>query len=340
MSTSPRREPGAGPGQPHPEQPHPEQPHEELAPLLGNGFRSARAACRDEVARCPSLPYVGYISKGVYRFSADRLGAGFGDRAGLHRIGRRVAQSAEEIDHALQEPDTGPLIRTVVHTDSGAVLCNHVIPQEYVVAVATGGPQPVDGPLTDVEAVNDADITLSGLTTRLRELVSLPSLNHGGWQTAHTTRPLSSVGGVDRPRTESWAEVPERLRAGLTAAVRPQDLHYLAYHVDGEPALESDVLGHASLERFYTKVDVDERRIFYREFGWQLDSVVRKFNRMLTGALSGGLVTRLVLDVERGAIYYYQLDIGVYLVGVTLDQSRVRDADERVARLAHRAGSG
>ncbi|MEV0682125.1 hypothetical protein AB0I60_36955 [Actinosynnema sp. NPDC050436] len=330
MSTSPRRDPDEGW----------REPSEDAAPLLGTTLSAARRVAREAVGRHASLPYVGYVSKGVFRFSFDRLGEEFDGRVALQQLGRRVAQFAEELDGQLQEPDTGPLIRTVVHTERGEVVCNFVIPREYVVVVAETAPAAVAGPLTDDDAVAAVDEELAKLTTDLRTLISLPSLNHGGWETAHATRPLSSVNHVEDPCVAEFAPVPEDVRAGLAATVRPKDVHYLAYHADGEVVAEADHLGHASLDRFYTKVEVEDRRAFYREFGWQLESIVRKFNRMLSGAAAGGLVTRLVLDVERGAVYYYQLDPGEYLVGVTLDQSRVRDADERIARLAHRLARG
>jgi len=37
---------------------------------------------------------------------------------------------------------------------------------------------------------------------------------------------------------------------------------------------------------------------------------------------------------NRGALYYYRVKFGEYLVGVTLDQSRVSHADEKLAQLA------
>jgi hypothetical protein len=42
------------------------------------------------------------------------------------------------------------------------------------------------------------------------------------------------------------------------------------------------------------------------------------------------------LDVELGAIFYYRLRVGDYLIGVTLDQEQVRAADEEMAKLALR----
>lgn len=325
MSTSPKRE---ADGAPMP-------PHEERADFLGDTFLGARQACREAVADGDSLPYVAYFSRGVFTFSVDGLGAEFDRRSALHQLGRRLGHAAGDLDRALQESRTGPLIRTVLHTDNGAVVCDLVVPRENVVAVAFGDPA-ADSPLTDVEEVNKADKALSALVSRLRKRISLPSLNHGGWESAQAVRPLNSVGTTGEPRVAEFQELPDEVRSACRAAVRPEDLQYIAYYTGGELVLEADHFGHDTLEPFFTQIAVDSRRAFYRVFGRQLEAVARRFNRIIAGAPPGGLVRRFVLDVEQGAVYYYRLDVGVYLVGVTVDQSRVRDADERLARLAVR----
>jgi hypothetical protein len=46
----------------------------------------------------------------------------------------------------------------------------------------------------------------------------------------------------------------------------------------------------------------------------------------------------LVLDVEQGAVIYYRLGVGDYLIGVTLNQERVGAADGKLASLATALG--
>jgi hypothetical protein len=54
--------------------------------------------------------------------------------------------------------------------------------------------------------------------------------------------------------------------------------------------------------------------------------------------LDGGVLVRTVLDIEQGALYYYWIDRNVYLTGLTMDQSKVLVADEKLRRLANALG--
>jgi hypothetical protein len=62
--------------------------------------------------------------------------------------------------------------------------------------------------------------------------------------------------------------------------------------------------------------------------------VVGQLDNRLADLHTGKLV-RVVLDVEQGAIYFYNLgDIG-FLVGVTLDQQQVDPADWKMSLIAN-----
>jgi hypothetical protein len=50
-------------------------------------------------------------------------------------------------------------------------------------------------------------------------------------------------------------------------------------------------------------------------------------------AVTGGEVLRFVLDVEQGALYLFALPGDRYLVGVTLDQRLVEQADAAMQEL-------
>jgi hypothetical protein len=54
--------------------------------------------------------------------------------------------------------------------------------------------------------------------------------------------------------------------------------------------------------------------------------------------LDSGILIRTVLDVEQGSLSYYYIDKGIYLVGVTMDQSKVLEVDERLRVLVNRIG--
>jgi hypothetical protein len=128
--------------------------------------------------------------------------------------------------------------------------------------------------------------------------------------------------------------VGDRVRQASERAIRPDDLHFVAYCRDGEVVFTADYLGDRSLAPFFTQITFATRRKFYLEFSQELCSHATKLSRATRGVL-GGLLVRCVLDVEQGAIYYYRIKPGDYLVGVTIDQSRVSGADDRMSRLAN-----
>ena len=309
--------------------------HEEQAEHVGPEFDLARQACREAIERTPALHYLAHYSSGVFDFGIDALGdpgpepdalPGGTRREELKRLGRHLTFQAATLDRALQETRTGRLIRTVLHTEEGALFCDSVVPTEHVVGLVLD--HAGAGPLFGHPAVDEADRAVAGLATRLRAQLSLGSLNPGGWESAADVEPLPV-----------WEDVGAHVTAGegpLTAclaAVRAQDLHLVAHVVDGEVRAMVDCLGDPSLAPFFRQITVDARRRFYHGFVQELGALATKLNRAVRPVV-GGLMARLVLDVEMGAIYYYRLRSGEYLVGVTIDQSRVRAADDRMSALA------
>lgn len=116
--------------------------------------------------------------------------------------------------------------------------------------------------------------------------------------------------------------------------VTTKDLHYVSmYDPKGDCSFCLDVLDDAKMRRFNLDNTAD-RRGRYEQIGRYLRRIAAAGDRRL-GPLRSGLVLRLVLDVERGAIYLYRLrDLG-FLVGVTLDQSMVDSTDRKLTRLAN-----
>lgn len=113
-----------------------------------------------------------------------------------------------------------------------------------------------------------------------------------------------------------------------------EDLHYVAYYVDGQPVLALDLLDHPDLERYFDVIEPYQRREEYHRQGKHLNTLSRKLNSELSALNTGDLV-RLVFDVERGALYYYLVttDTNRFLVGVTLNQYKVYIADRKIATL-------
>ncbi|MEU4743088.1 hypothetical protein AB0G02_21850 [Actinosynnema sp. NPDC023658] len=310
--------------------------HEDQAEHVGPEFDLARQACREAIVESPALHYLAHYSSGVFDFGIDALGdpaaapdalPGGTRREELKRLGRHLTFQVATLDRALQEVRTGRLIRTVLHTEEGALFCDSVVPSEHVVGLVLD--HAGTGPLFGHPAVDEADRAVAGLATRLRRQLSLGSLNPGGWESADQVTPLPVLDEGAQPHVT----VGEGPLTACLAAVRSQDLHLVAHVVAGEVLAMVDCLGDPSLAPFFNQITVDARRRFYHGFVGELGTLTTKLNRAVSPVV-GGLMERLVLDVEMGAIYYYRLRAGEYLVGVTIDQSRVRAADDRMSALA------
>lgn len=309
--------------------------HEEQAEHVGPEFDLAKEACRAVIAQSPALHYLAHYSSGVFDFGVDALGdpapapdalPGGTRREELKRLGRHLTFQVAALDRTLQEVRTGRLIRTVLHTEEGALFCDSVVPTEHVVGLVLD--HAGAGPLFGHPAVDEADRAVAELATALRAQLSLGSLNPGGWENVEDVAPLPVVEADASPHVT----VGEGPLTACLAAVRARDLHLVAHVVDGEVRTMVDCLADPSLAPFFTQISVDARRRFYHGFVQELGALTTKLNRAVSPVV-GGLLARLVLDVEMGATYYYRLRAGEYLVGVTIDQSRVRGADDRMSAL-------
>ncbi len=335
------------------------QRHEELADHVGEEFAAVIAAFRATMAGGSGLDYLAHYSSGVFDYSVDLLGdpprheealPGSTHRDELQRLGRSLSFAVSTLDRTLQEARTGGLIRTVLHTERGAAFCCSVVPKQDLVGIVLDTAAPAggsgnsgndvdDGYLSHAAVVSSADRAVSALATRLREQVRLPSANPGGWASVVPVGALPEDGPSVAPFTCEMTEqsgASDALMAACRDAVRPTDLQLVAYCLPGEVVFTADCLDDRSLAPFFTQIAVGARRRFYQRLSEDLCALAARFSRATSTAL-GGLLLRMVLDVEQGAIYYYRLKAGDYLVGVTVDQSRVSAADDRMSSLANRA---
>lgn len=301
---------------------------------LGPAFDDTIASCRATVDADPQLTYLAHYSSGVYDFGIDRLGEPpaapdalpTGRRAALSRFGRAFSFTVNRLDRVLQEVRTGGLIRAVVHTTRGAAFCNSVVPKENVVGLVLDR-KPANG-LLRMSALRPTDQAMAALATTLRKRVRLNSLNPGGWESAEYPAALSEHASTQPHVTfPAPADAPD-----LTGVLSPADLHLVAYCPDGEVAYLADVLEDPALGPFFTQITTTARRKFYCDFSHELGPLAVSLGRSARDVLGGSLL-RMVLDVEQGAVYYYRVRAGTYLVGVTVDQSRVAVADDRMAAL-------
>lgn len=276
------------------------------------------------------LHSVARITSGVTDFTVDafdELGVGEPEalRQACRGVARLVTSLASVQDEKLDEVRTGRLIRFVLHGDRGAILCFSVVPGQFLVGF-TLAPVPDGVRLTAVPEVQAADETMAGLVLRLRRRLGLGSQNPGGFEPADRPSSDRSVPVVEGP--------VDRAEYGpIEAAVDPADLHLVAFKSPYADELVVDRLGHPLLSRFFGLTTVESRRKFYRDLARELPKTAGQAGRLVRASLDGALL-RLVLDVEQGAVYCYRMSAGHYLIGVTLDQTQVATAEEKLARLA------
>ncbi|MEV6871561.1 hypothetical protein [Amycolatopsis sp. NPDC051128] len=307
--------------------------HTVRASHANHAFEPTIRLCRETLHANP-LDYLAHYSDGLFDFSVDRLvpGEGGPGREDLQRVGQQLALRLTTVDRKLQEVRTGALIRTVLHTPSGAFFCDSVIPGQQVVGVIRdrSASRIVRNP-SDQEDVLAADQAVALLVTAVRGRISLPSLNPGGWDVPQSPEP--AVTGEAIASVQQLGRLDERAVELFNEALAIEELHMVAHCRDGEATLIADLFGESVLAPFFLQSSVAHRRRFYRSFCSELQTTVSTLNRMVKTVL-GDLLVRVVLDVEQGAIYYYRLGARDYLVGVTLNQETQSRADERMARLA------
>lgn len=120
--------------------------------------------------------------------------------------------------------------------------------------------------------------------------------------------------------------------------VSPGDVHFIGYYVNGSCRFHVDVLDNPQLNRFFRGQDRAQRRSSYERSGRQLHWIISRLN-IYTRQLDGGVLIRTVLDVEEGGLYHYWIARNVQLIGVTMHQSKVLEADEKLRHLANSIGN-
>ncbi|GAB3411876.1 hypothetical protein [Flindersiella endophytica] len=116
------------------------------------------------------------------------------------------------------------------------------------------------------------------------------------------------------------------------AELSEHDLQYLAYYVQGVCHFHIDVLEAGRLSPYFVNTDREERRSAYERAGRRLEWLINRLNASFKD-IEGGQLIRTVLDVEKGAVYYFLVDWDKYLIGVTLDQPKVNATDRKLSGL-------
>jgi hypothetical protein len=145
------------------------------------------------------------------------------------------------------------------------------------------------------------------------------------------TRPLGKLTGA------TW-QAPGFTQSRLIDLARAHlshvDLHFVAFFDPaGECRFYVDVFDDDAVPVSHN-LDSAERRSSYVRHGRHIRHLANQLNARVADLQTGRLV-RVVLDVEQGAIYLYDLGTVGFLIGVTLDQEQVDPTDWKMSLLAN-----
>jgi hypothetical protein len=300
--------------------------------------------------------YDGDTPKLSFAAPATEQAPGTGRPAGpeLHEsFGQQLYYVLQDLRPDLEALRTGALIRTVLRVPDGAVFYYLVEPGFHLYG-ATPRPERIEGLDEAIaDAVNRirtdvhystldfgaylsrrAEPAAAGLTST-GPLIAVPHPGETGAAASGATEPVTAH--LFRQAIGAHGE-PPALPGRLPGALALDGLHYVAYHDGGSGAAVADILDHPALGRFFRGPTPAQRRERYRRMSELLPGLVRRVNGTLRAVMRGE-VLRLVLDVEQGALYFHSLGRRRFLIGVTLDQSRVAAADETMSGLAAALGA-
>lgn len=299
-------------------------------------FDEIEAVCLRVATELEFPHHVAHYTEGVWDLTVERIGlrppsGGTGRAIGPDRrrlavelFGRGAFHTLRELGRAVEGLRSGPLIRTVIDSGRGAVLAYDINTVSYLVAT-----------VFDAADTDPMDARMSRAVAEIRGLASLSDRNAGGYASL-PPRLLHRGDDGAAPRWEQHgprdAHV-DRFRQVADGVVRSADLHYLARFTEAGSFTSVDVLDASTLARFFTAIDSEQRRNGYRKLADRVPRTGRRLDIEIRPVLGQALV-RVVADVEQGALYFCRAAPTEYLMGVTLDQHRVLDADRRFRQVA------
>ncbi|MEU0690604.1 hypothetical protein [Streptomyces uncialis] len=288
--------------------------------------------CEQVAATCPDLRSLSHFSNGVVDFSLRPAGVAPlpGGRAGdleIEREGRSGAQlvlSMQQFEKTLDPLLTGALMRMVVETPTGGLYCGRVKAAQHIVGVTLDG-----------AGVPPMDEALNALITDIRvDLLSLSEEHPGGLD-----KPYHRLSGGERLHFTAGRQMDEpqvaRLRGIWHRFLNPVDLQYAALFTNWNLVCVGDAFEDPTIGVRFLNIDPATRRRKYRDTADQLRDTIAQLRNLLQ-PVSREPMTRLVLDVQEGAIYFHWLPNGHngdFVCGVTLDQHQVDNAERRMREL-------
>ncbi|MFG2350934.1 hypothetical protein [Streptomyces phaeochromogenes] len=294
--------------------------------------------------------YDGDTAKVVLDASTESPGGIFAlspESSSHERTGRQLYYILEELEPDFTALRTGALIRTVLRVPTGAVLYYLVEPGFHLY-----------GATAAMDRLDELDTRMAECVNGLRLPARYSPLNYGSWfndepwvskpvalPESPATDPVTSpdaplpAGAYVAENRRTAPVPPPYVEEALRSVLDVQGLHYIAYHQSPTTSWGYDIFDHPGLGNFFRVQTPDRRRGRYGRMGQLLPGVTRRLNLSLRAILQGELL-QVVLDVEQGAVYFHALPGQSFLMGVTLDQSRVTEADQQVARLGSELAEG
>ena len=238
-------------------------------------------------------------------------------------LGRQLHYMMRGVAEALEECDSGRLIRAVFDVGPGALLFYEVRPGEYLVGLVLGA-----------DNVSAADRAMAEAVGKIRGLLSLPDQNPGGFK-AHGGEPDGLVPADPASLTTSRVGTDDVFLGIASAELRRGSLHFAAHFDRSACTSSADTLDDERLRDFFTKITRRRRRAVYQELGGQFHALSASIDRALYGVV-GQRTVRTVLDVEEGALYVQHRTRDEHILGVTLVQKWVRAASDHFDDLVQR----
>ncbi|MFF3248661.1 hypothetical protein ACFYWY_34120 [Streptomyces sp. NPDC002870] len=281
------------------------------------------------------------------------------------RVGRQLNFLLGRMDRSLRPVESGRLIRTVLRLEEASVFHYYVRPGEYLTGVSLGrdaaeaGDRAMTrlatqfrnqlrqlridyGGFIDIEAVEEAQGAElgAGESAHAKEPTHAEEQAHAEERAEGISPAFAIPGPASHKEALHTEEVgdpgpsTEQIRVLCASSLFAEDLHYVAYVDPASEFLSADLLEDDSLTAYFASITRQERRDRYQELARRLHFVVARLDHSLKAVLPGRL-TRTVLDVDEGALYYCAVGNGAFLLGVTLHQDRVAYADRRMTVLTH-----
>jgi hypothetical protein len=302
----------------------------------GDAYDDDIAECRAAIGKRIGLHYAAHVTSGIFDFSLESPGPwppGAPEASGLERASRQLSLAVAQLDVACEPLDSGVLIRMVIQGENGALF------QLLKVAGQSFFGLTFDGTTDTVDRV---DRELASVARSAAHRIGAASLRWGGFRQRDDSGDLwmpyeSDAGGSgDLPHVldKLSPAVPDKIKDACRDALDARDVHLVGIYRRGEPLWRADILEHSALAPFFQRVTPAMRRRGYDRLTRQVNLQSRRIRQLLTQVRSERLM-RMVLDVARGAVYVLPLGDDRLLVAVTLVQSQVDMADQKV-RLLHK----